>query len=114
MAADALFDGPEPLAGLSADRSRTVRQRVALTHGQHPLSVTLGPLALHADAAPADDKRADGRRCGNCRFRQQTGPHSYPKCGFAEPARISRGAGTDCRAWWPACTDHEPEVADGR
>jgi len=135
--ADALFDldpadvrTPEPQEKLSADRRRTQRQAQAIENGRHPIGLALGwPLKLHPEAAPADDRKAPGRRCGNCRFRQIFRYHNktYPKCvrpdgDSAEqyerlgPPRATHGAGTDVRAWWPGCADHEPgdrDVPDG-
>ena len=127
----ALFDmdpvpQPEPEPPVSATVRRTRRQAAMLARDVHPLASPLGyPLRLHAEAAPAGDRQAPGRRCGNCRFRQVLGHHdrSYPKCmtpGLASgetyemlgPPRVSHGAATDVRAWWPACTDHD--WGDGR
>jgi hypothetical protein len=103
---------------VSGDARRILRQEQAMLHGQHPLAVALKTsIPLHPDA-PADplDRNADGARCGGCRFR---GPHNagtahtFTKCWWqpSKPGpkpRISRGAGTDIRAWWPACTDYAP------
>ncbi|MFG3439900.1 hypothetical protein ACGF0J_21855 [Nonomuraea sp. NPDC047897] len=99
---------PAPTASPeSADRARTRRQRELLAAGRHPLTAVLTrPLRLHAEAAPADDRQAPGRRCGGCRFRQTSG-WGFPKCMFGDGIRASRGAATDCRAWWPACVDHQ-------
>lgn len=119
---DALFDldpaavrAPEPVEEISADRRRTIRQAAALARGVHPLASPLGwPLSLHTEAAPADDRKAPGRRCGNCRFRQQDLWHdqTFAKCLHGETKtttpRLSHSAATDIRAWWPACRDHEP------
>ena len=123
----ALFDagppaipaGPQPKE--SATVRRTRRQAALLAAGRHPLSSPMGvSLFLHAEAAPADDRTAPGRRCGNCRFRQILGHHSrsYAKCmapGLMSaesyeqhgPPRVSHGEATDVRAWWPGCADHE-------
>lgn len=106
----------EPAEKLSADRRRTVRQVDALANGRHPLELALRwPLRLHIEAAPADDPDAGGRRCGNCRFRRRVlhNDGRFPKCLFGAPAdgdapRVTRGNGTDVRAWWPGCRDHEP------
>lgn len=125
-----LFD-TEPVAPtprVSPDRRRTLRQRAALDAGWHPLSLAFGHLLLHADAAPVDDRQARGRRCGDCRYRMLGDwrhARSYPKCwhGYqhadaahpSPPPRISNGAATDVRAWWPACQDHEygePALSD--
>ncbi|WP_170223054.1 hypothetical protein [Nonomuraea turkmeniaca] len=108
----ALFEGPEPITPPreSAGRSLTRRQRELLAAGQHPLSLALGrPLRLHPEAAPHEDRQARGRRCGTCVFRQTMSRrgHSYPKCSKGEGRRVSHGAATDCRSWWPGCSDHE-------
>lgn len=125
---DALFDidpadvrTPEPTEVLSPDRRRTLRQAAALARGVHPLALALGwRIRLHPDAAPADDRKAPGLRCGTCRFREVLGYHSrsYPKCAHGAPGtgdgpRMSHGAATDVRGWWPACTDHEPSDPKG-
>lgn len=105
---------PEP-PKLTADQRRVLRQAEALAAGYHPLT----KLKLHEDAAPADDRKAEGRRCGNCRFRMAL-PYrnkSFAKClnpgsmGADEvdkygPPFVTHGAGTDARAWWPGCRDH--------
>jgi hypothetical protein len=120
----ALFDlGPDqvrkpvsdPFEGLSADRRRTLRQSMDLEAGRHPL--TKG--RLHEDAAPAEDRKALGRRCSNCFFRTSTLWHNkaYVKCGrpgpmgadehsVKAPPRVTRGAASDVRGWWPGCVDH--------
>jgi hypothetical protein len=107
---------PDPYAGLSADRRRTLRQATVLADGRHPLT----GYALHAEAAPAGDRRAPGRRCGNCWHRTAATWHdrTHLKCGWTgamgadevartAPPRVTHGAGTDLRDWWPACGDHE-------
>ncbi|MGI5223575.1 hypothetical protein [Actinoallomurus sp. CA-142502] len=117
---DTLFDvdptqvgTPEPTEKLSADRRRTLRQADALTRRRHPLELALGfPLGLHP-AAAADDRTAPGLRCGTCGFRQVLTHNDgrFPKCLFAvtdkTAPRVTRGAGTDVRAWWPACRDYQ-------
>lgn len=101
--------GGEVREHMSPDRRRTVRQALELSKGRHPL--TGGPL--HALAAPADDRAADGHRCGTCHFRRSAG--RYQKCwwpntdAIGTPLRITHGAATDVRSWWPACTDYESE-----
>ncbi|MFL6141602.1 MAG: hypothetical protein ACJ72N_07005 [Labedaea sp.] len=113
-----------PAAGenLSTDRRRTIRQAEFLAGGRHPLTAVLTrPLPLHVDAAPVDDRKAPGLRCGSCRYRVVVGWHSrsYPKCTFGargvryldDAPRVSHGGGTDCRAWWPACRDYQPKEA---
>jgi hypothetical protein len=110
-----LFDVPAdwyvpPPVKLSADRRRTIRQRRILTVGLHPLSLaTRQSIRLHPDAAPAGDRAASGLRCGSCRFREVVPYRSraYAKCLYGW--RVSHGAGTDCRAWWPACRDYQAE-----
>ncbi len=105
----------EPQEKLSADRRRTLRQSESLAAGRHPL--TGG--RLHPQAAPADDRQAEGRRCGNCRFRSlihTNGNRQWPKClfGAEHPTdtvrgrrpRVTSGAGSDVRRWWPGCADH--------
>jgi hypothetical protein len=110
----ALFDGPEPTSTAPAESEgvrRTKRQTALLAAGQHPLSAVLTrPLRLHPEASPYDDRQADGRRCGNCQFRQAQCSYSgksYPKCTKGDGSRVSHGGSTDCRSWWPACLDHE-------
>lgn len=122
----ALFD-MAPVAtpippGLSPGQRRTARQRQLLQRGVHPLSGSqaYSQIRLHPEAAPVDDADAEGRRCGNCRFRELALHHDYryPKCfwtGSLGPEelhkhghpRVTHGEATDVRAWWPACTDHE-------
>jgi hypothetical protein len=109
---DALFDAPTPApqAEESEGVRRTRRQHEHLAAGLHPLTLILTrPLRLHDGAAPADDAQADGHRCGGCAHRTHTSHNGrrYPKCGI--PGRISSGAATDCRAWWPACVDYQPK-----
>lgn len=132
---DTLFDVPEPTPEepaekLSADRRRTQRQAHAIGAGVHPLALALDyHLGLHRDA-PRTREDAPGPRCGDCRFRHLFEHHNrtYPKCThgahliqgrkwdgsgtyeYLEYPRSSNGAGTDVRAWWPACPDHEPET----
>lgn len=123
---DALFGDEDPVAArladpkLSAQQRRTTRQTRLLQLDQHPLGLALRwPLGLHAEAAPADDRDAPGRRCGNCAFRQLITWHNstYPKClyglpeggGWGAAPRATHGGGTDVRAWWPGCRDHEYE-----
>lgn len=109
---------PEPQ--LTPGQRRIARQAAALAAGRHPLSLTVvDGLGLHAEAAPADDKAAPGRRCGSCRFRVLAGGHArdFPKCRYPDPdtwpgrggwPRETSGGATDVRAWWPACPQHEP------
>lgn len=94
---------------LSPDQRRTQRQAEFLARGLHPLAAALRwSLRLHPDAAPVDDRKAPGRRCGNCWYRETSLWHNrtYAKCTADDGTRITHGAGTDVRAWWPACRDH--------
>ena len=95
MDQDALFEGyeadPDPLEGLSADARRTLRYRQLIEQGIHPLT----RQTTHPERGT----------CGDCRFRK-TGV--YPKC-TRDPVRQTHSAATDCRAWWPACHQHEPK-----
>ena len=119
--ADALFplEPGQERPRLSGDARRIRRQEQAILHGQHPLAVALKTsIPLHLDG-PADplDRNAPGLRCGGCQFR---GPHNagtattFTKCWWQPPGkpgpkpRISKGPGTDVRAWWPACTEYQP------
>jgi len=123
MSDDGLFDATpyvvaprtEPVPEKASETvRRTARQLVLLARGIHPLTMS----RLHADAAPYDDRQAAGLRCRGCRFRQMNGGHSrdYPKCFWPDPnryrleelPRVTLGAATDCRGWWPACVDYEP------
>ncbi len=98
MTEPTLFEGyealPDPFEGLSADRKRTLRQHQMVEAGIHPLT--------RQRAVP------EAGTCGDCRFRQVLSHHggSFPKCTRDE-ARLTHSAATDCRAWWPACTDFE-------
>lgn len=123
MTEAALFDAEpytvtpvEPGEKLSAGRRLTLRQAADLAKGRHPL--TGG--RLHADAAPAGDRSAPGTRCGGCRFREVIGYHNraYAKClwpdtdgDLNELSRVTHGPATDCRQWWPACSDWQSREA---
>jgi hypothetical protein len=105
-------DAAPPAARLSPDRRRTLRQRAAVEGGAHPLALVLGTrIRRHEDEA---------RACGNCRFREllMYRGATYPKCVLANPSRqlgvgrLTHGAATDVRRWWPACTDHEYPAGD--
>ncbi len=104
---------------LTDGEKRNRRQAEAVRGGFHPLYASLGlALKLHPDAAPFDDREAPGLRCGTCRFRQphHGGSRSYPKCLWPDPEqrpakgwpRVTHGPGTDAKAFWPACLNHEP------
>ncbi|RCG19080.1 hypothetical protein DQ384_38020 [Sphaerisporangium album] len=118
-----LFELPDagppapPVPRESATVRRTRRQAEMLGRGIHPLSAVLTvTLRLHPEAPRHDDREAEGRRCGNCVHRELTGRgrRRWPKCligwssePYIEPPRASHGEATDCRAWWPACVDHQ-------
>lgn len=132
-----LFD-PEPFTvdatpaePLSADRKRTLRQLDALAAGRHPLQPLTGrSLRLHPEAAPYNDRRAEGRRCGSCWYFKlvyTNGNRQWPKCLYGAvnptdanpnpgpPPRVSRSSASDVRRWWPGCVDHvygDPDVSD--
>lgn len=76
------------------DRARTARQRRAVAQGLHPLR--------------GDPSRPDLGTCGDCRHRVMRGGAAkpFPKC---DRGPITNGPGTDVRAWWPACSRHEPK-----
>jgi hypothetical protein len=98
-----LFDVPEqpPVPQppkLSPDQRRTARYYDLLLKGWHPFGDK-----LHPDAPPVDDRQAPGPRCRTCNHRLTGG---YPKCDLHP---ITHGPGTDCRAWWPACTNYIPQ-----
>lgn len=123
----ALFDAspyavaPAAPEKLSPGRRRTLRQADNLAHGIHPL---IGGR-LHADAAPADDRKAEGLRCSGCVFRALLGHHgrTYPKCTYPVVTRdgepitaaefrqmvfVAHSGASDCRGWWPACGLYQP------
>jgi hypothetical protein len=96
---------PPPLAaaGVSALRRLAQHQARDIQAGHHPL--TGGPLHPQADRSgrPGDPQL----RCGTCIHRVgMTGEsgRTYPKC---DVSKMSHGAATDVRAWWPACTRWE-------
>jgi hypothetical protein len=111
-----------PPAKQSPGRRLTEVQSTRIRSGVHPLSghVAGRYLPLHVEAA-APEPSSPGRRCGNCRFHRTSTnrgtSNDYPKCHYQSPAaerntprafpRVSSGAASDCRAWWPACVDHE-------
>ena len=100
-------DAPLPLPGLadmpartvgdprSRDRRRTAGQRTAVAEGRHPLT---GGRTF-----------PDRGTCGTCVHRYLVSWHAkrYPKC---EHYGETHGASTDVRAWWPACSQHEPRT----
>jgi hypothetical protein len=112
---DALFDmapavavEPVPVHD-SPDRRRTRQQRQRIAQGRHPLANVVPGLRLHDDAVRSTDpaETRTGPTCGTCTHRAPGGFRLFPKCTRLESLQ-SRGAATDCRAWWPACTEHKP------
>lgn len=105
-----LFDVPsaeyvtDPTADLSADQRRTLRQRRRLAEGLHPVAARL----LHPDAprVTAPGEKGDGPRCGTC-VRLFSAHHNDGRSLKCDLVGITRGAGTDMRRWWPACTAWE-------
>lgn len=99
-------DSPEPAGQTS--RAERRRQLIAarIQAGWHPLGRN---IRLHPDAAVGPDD--DGLHCGTCRFREIHRYHdkSYPKCVYGDGVRVTHSETSDVRAWWPACTDHQPE-----
>lgn len=112
-----LFDVPDaPPAGAAptAGERKRAREAAAVARGYHPLGVALRiNIPLHADAAPYDDRRAPGLRCGTCVHRVvplRDVAGRYPKCNFGgDWRRATGGPGTDVRAFWPACHDYRPK-----
>lgn len=116
-------DAPaEPAVKLSPDQRRTQRQRQAIANGVHPLGLVVPGVSVHLEVLVGGQNYT----CGDCRFRQLQRHHdtTHPKCTFGarevhrvgyegkgyqdtEYPRISRGAGTDVRAYWPACSNFE-------
>lgn len=93
-----LLPAADPYDGLSADAKRTAKQHAAVAAGIHPLTKTKA--------------RPDLGTCGTCALRNLIDHHAgtHPKCTLGanlEKRRsgpfMTHGAGTDCRAWWPAC-----------
>ena len=105
-----LFPGYEapPVEELSPDRRRTARQQADVEAGRERHGGRLHVLASrHRDAdAPKDDPFT----CGTCWFREVLSYHnrSYAKCVAGDGIRVTHGAGSDVRAWWPACPDYSP------
>lgn len=108
---DLASEAAEPVEKLSAGRRLTIRQHADVERGRHP-------LADHG-ATFSRELTEQGHTCGDCLYRTTGTGHNgdYPKCWWPRkpdtdtrdrairPERITSGAATDCRAWWPACTD---------
>lgn len=99
------FDPPatEPTEPLSPGQRLTRRQHDAVAAGIHPLTKTKA--------------RPDLGTCGDCALRSTA--YGFPKCTLGahlatRPFRagpyMTRGAATDCRAWWPACDNYRTRV----
>ena len=125
----ALAPDAEPGEKLSPGRRLTLRQAEAVARGVHPLALPGHLVRIHPQADPdrtATPASAAARplRCGTCRWREQVsgGANNYPKCVWrpttdvpgpdgrhlGAPPRYSAGPATDCRSWWPACSDWQP------
>ncbi len=100
------YEPPQPETG-SADTRRTKRQLGWLSRGIHPIT----HLVLHVDAAPFDDRKAEGLRCDTCVHHVTSARRgrSFNKCDSRNGAYTTRSSATDCRAWWPACLLYEPK-----
>lgn len=88
-------------------RQNLVAARIST--GWHPLG---RHSRLHPDAAhDTTNHDGSGLHCGTCRFREIRRYHdkSYPKCTYGNGIRISHSDTSDVRAWWPACTDYQPD-----
>ena len=102
LPAGATRDPPVTKQEMSYGARLTARQAATLASGWHPMG-----HKLHSDAAPADDRKADGLRCRTCTHLTKQGgtAGSYLKCDIH---LITRGPGTDIRGWWPACSQWKP------
>lgn len=115
---DALFEMPDPEPGppvalsepMSADRRRNLRQAETIAAGGHPLNLVAAPVYRHPftvdQTYTRDDSAGRNLTCGSCVFREveQHNSRKYSKCQAGGGRRVSSGAATDVRAWWPACT----------
>lgn len=126
--AETLFEGWEPEERklrpsedptLSPGRRLTLRQAEMIEDGIHPLTRgALHPLA--SQRRDADAPRDEPFTCGSCLFRKSEKYHNgtYAKCWLPNPKvgadapqsriydRVTHGAASDVRAWWPACPDY--------
>lgn len=105
----ALPDGAalRPL-GLYAKRTR--RRAFLIALGYHPLTTATRDLRLSPWAPRGDDRKAPGARCGGCRWfaplDDEPGlPAGTNRCWINNGERVTRGAATEVRAWWPGCND---------
>jgi hypothetical protein len=83
-------------ADLSAGQRRTLRNKLRLAEGIHPVS---GRPLLDAEW---------GFHCKTCAhlFLHEPGNTRFWKCGL----NVTGGPGTDVRVGWPACTRYRIEV----
>jgi len=98
----ALFGDEVASIGLRDKVSTARRQRATLARGFHPIS----GYPLHEQAAPIDDRTAEGLRCRNCFFAGRAIHADVFKCSLDSGAHITHGEATDLRLWFPACSAH--------
>ncbi|WP_018502926.1 hypothetical protein [Parafrankia discariae] len=91
---------PEQDMTLSPGARLTARRRAQIAAGTHP--VTGLPLL-------SADRSLTCRTCNHIGRQGDTAGH-YWKCG----RNLSRGAATDIRLSWPACTDYQPAPKETR
>src|SRR5947207_8326972 len=86
-----LPDGQPAAPAPTASERRHTRIAEAVRRGYHPLGVALRVnIPLHADAAPLDDRKAPGLRCGTCAHRViplRDVAGKYPKCNHTSSGR---------------------------
>lgn len=104
---------------LSAGRRLTLRQADLIDAGLHPLQA-YGARRLEETREARftrDDPPYQPATCGTCRLRSRG---RWPKCTYAVVSpvtyaerhpRVTHGATSDVRAWWPACEDYRGDVA---
>lgn len=106
---DLIPEEPETVEKLSAGRRLTIRQHADVERGRHPLG--------DHGATLSRELTEQGHTCGDCLYRTGGSSHQWPKCWWPKnptakttdpqppTQRYTNGSATDCRAWWPACTD---------
>ena len=108
------FEPPPPAPLMSVGQRLTARQAFDISVGRHPLwGGSLHPLASrHRDSTAP---KSDPFTCGSCWFREVFRYHgkTYPKCVYGATnercaQKVTHGASTDVRAWWPACPNYSP------
>lgn len=108
----ALIDLPEgaerPALGEKAKRSR--RQAFLISLGYHPLSAVVPGRMLRLAHDASRDRAGPGPRCRGCAHFGQLDREGDPfersqRCWFNKAERVTKGAATEVRGWWPACTD---------